>query len=283
MINIRTDHIKLRKTLSLDKKPLMLKDYLIRDDLSSCSSSGFKAFPRRHCCTTVSFLIEADIKKSRDNYSSISKRLLKRSRRSKQPEYFTTTTSALQRASEAVLNAVKRLPFPSIKSSSPPTTTSSLQSNSWRKGHYLSKSFSRKFFKRSFWRRANKEDNDDDESKRWRLFREFLEEKNEPSDRNTITTKVNTTDTSSTTITTTTGRVSTSTSSNSWAESEFTADNLQSSSGNSGSTIGNDTVDGQTNLPEKKKVSNIVGVTVDDDSINYPKVKGEIVQYFACL
>ncbi|XVF52819.1 hypothetical protein PTKIN_Ptkin05aG0049200 [Pterospermum kingtungense] len=252
LINIPTDHIKLRKTLSFEKKPLMLKDYL-GDDLSSCSSSGFKSFPRRQCCTTVRLLLEADLKKSKD-YSSITKRLLKRTR--SKPD--STTISALQKASEAVLNAFKRLPFPSIKSSSP-----SLQSNSSRKLGYLSKSFSRKVFKRSFWRKADKEDG---EIKRWRLFREFLEEKNQPSDQNTIT-KVNTTDTSSTTITTT-SRVSTSTSSNSWAESEFTADNLQSSSGNnSGRASGNDAVECQTNTPEKKKV----GVTVYDDSVNYPK------------
>ncbi|XVE64906.1 hypothetical protein DITRI_Ditri07aG0139600 [Diplodiscus trichospermus] len=253
LINIPTDHIKLTKTLSIEKKPLMLKDYL-RDDLSSCSSSGFKSFPRRQCCTTVRFLLEADLKKSKD-YSSATKRLLKRS--GSKPA--SATVSALQRASAAVLNAVKLLPFPSIKSSSP-----SLRSNSSMKEH-LRRSFSRKLFKRSFWRKADKEDG---EIKRWKLFREFLEEKNQPSDQTSIT-KVNTTDTSPTTITT--SRVSTSTSSNSWPENEFTADILQSSGGNSESPSRNATVESKTNLTEKKKVSNIVGVTVDEDFIKYVK------------
>ncbi|XVF13212.1 hypothetical protein REPUB_Repub08aG0188900 [Reevesia pubescens] len=260
LINIPTDHIKLRKTLSIEKKPLMLKDYL-RDDLSSCSSSGFKSFPRRQCCTTVRFLLEADLKKSKDNYSSTTKRLFKKCR----SKPGSTTISALQRASEAVLNAIKLLPFPSIKSSSPST----LGSNSWRKGH-LPRSFSRKLFKRSFWRKTDKEDDRGGEIRRWKLFREFLEEKNQPSDQKTTITNVDTTtDTSSTIITT--SRVSTSTSSNSWAETEFTADILQSSSGNSESSSENEVVQGKTNLPEKKIVSNIVGVTVGEDSINFTK------------
>ncbi|XWS38422.1 hypothetical protein CRYUN_Cryun19dG0130000 [Craigia yunnanensis] len=231
----------------------MLKDYL-RDDLSSCSSSGFKSFPRRQCCTTVRFLLEADLKKSKD-YSSTGKRLVKRSLSNPA----STTISALQRASAVVLNAVKLLPFPSIKSSS-----LSLQSNSSRKEH-LPRSFSRKLFKRSYWRKTDKEDG---EIKHWRLFREFLEEKDQPSDQNT-NTNVNTTDISSTTITT--SRVSTTTSSNSWAESEFTANILQSPRGNSESSSGNDTVEDKTNLPDKKKVSNVVGGTVVEDSINYTK------------
>ncbi|XVF10678.1 hypothetical protein REPUB_Repub07fG0203200 [Reevesia pubescens] len=254
LINIPIDHIKLRKTLSIEKKPLMLKDYL-RDDLSSCSSTGFNSFPRRQCCTTVRFLLEADLKKSKENYSisvylqSTTKRLLKRSSRSKPRS---TTISALQRASETVLNAVKLLPFPSIKSSS-----ASLQSNSSRKEH-LPRSFSSKLFKRSFWRQADKKDHG--EIRRWKLFRELFEEKNQPSDQNTITT-----DTSFT------SRVSTSTSSNSWAETEFTADMLQSSSGNSEISSENVVVQVKTNLPDKKNVSNIVGVTDAEDSIKFTK------------
>ncbi|TYH40722.1 hypothetical protein ES332_D12G267200v1 [Gossypium tomentosum] len=223
LINFPTDHIKLRKTLSLEKKSLMLKDYL-RDDLGSCSSSGFKSFPRRQCCTTIRFLLEADLKKSKHNYSSATKRLLKRSR-SKPGS--STTISALQRASESVLKAIKQLPFPFTKSSPP----SSSQSNSCRK-----------LFKRGFWRKStDKEDHGGGggEIKRWKLFSEFLEDKNQPSYQNTIPS-YNTADTCSTV------RVSPSRSNNSWAESEFTANNLQSWSG--------------------KNVSNMAGVTVAEDS-----------------
>ncbi|KAG8476543.1 hypothetical protein CXB51_033425 [Gossypium anomalum] len=243
LINFPTDHIKLRKTLSLEKKSLMLKDYL-RDDLGSCSSSGFKSFPRRQCCTTIRFLLEADLKKSKHNYSSATKRLLKRSR-SKPGS--STTISALQRASESVLKAIKLLPFPFTKSWPP----SSSQSNSRRK-----------LFKRGFWRKStDKEDHGrgGGEIKRWKLFSEFLEEKNQPSYQNTIPS-YNTTDACSTV------RVSPSRSSNSWAESEFTANNLQSWSGHPESWTRNDTVSSKTTSPEEKNVSNRAGVTVAEDS-----------------
>ncbi|KAK8538045.1 hypothetical protein V6N13_096166 [Hibiscus sabdariffa] len=262
LINIPTDHIKLRKTLSIETKPLMLKDYL-RDDLSSCSSSGFKSFPRRQCCTTVRFLLEADLKKSKHNYSTATKRLLKGSRL----KPGSVTVSALQRASEAVLNAVKLLPFPSVKSSL------SLQSDSWRKGH-LPRRFSRKLFKRSFWRKTDQEDHHGrGEIRRWKLFRGFHEEKNQPSvqiqNQNTGNS-YSTTDTSSTVITTTsTSRVSTSRSSKSWAESEFTANVLQSPSSKSEITGDDDAVSSKTNLPEKRNVSNMVGARGgEEDSIN---------------
>ncbi|OMP09634.1 hypothetical protein COLO4_05272 [Corchorus olitorius] len=249
----------------------MLKDYL-RDDLSSCSSSGFKSFPRRQCCTTIRFLLEADLKKSKDYYSSnTAKRLLKR-KSSKQAS--TAAISALQKASEAFLKAVKLLPFASIK----PSTSRALQSNGTSKKGLLPRSFSRRLFSRSFWRKAEKIDDGGGgeviEIRQWRSFREFLEEKNQPSDQNNIG-NVNTTDTCSSIITTTTSRVSTSSTSgnsNSWAESEFTVDIFQSSSGNSENSNLNGVVEDKTNLPEKEKVSNIVGVTVGEEaSINYTK------------
>ncbi|TYH07132.1 hypothetical protein ES288_A08G208900v1 [Gossypium darwinii] len=258
LIGVPADHIKLRKTLSFEKKPLMLKDFLLRDDLSSCSSSGFKSFPRQRCCTTVRFLLEAELKKSKDNYSSTTKRLLFRSR----SKPGAATISALQRASEVVLNAVKLLPFPSVKSSS---SSLSMKRNSSRKVHFT-RNFSRKLLKRSFWRKADKEDHQG-EIRRCKLFREFLEEKNEPSDQNT-TTNVSTTDTSSYSSTTiTASRVSSNTSSNSWAESEFTADVLQTWSSNSERSSQNDIVEAETSLPQKKEVSNTVG----EDSINFTK------------
>ncbi|GMJ00344.1 TON1 Recruiting Motif 10 [Hibiscus trionum] len=269
LINIPTDHIKLRKTLSIERKPLLLKDYL-RDDLSSCSSSGFKSFPRRQCCTTVRFLLEADLKKhSKDNHSSAAKRLLKRSR-SKPAGSSSATISALQRASEAVLNAVKLLPFPSLIKSSP--SPSSFQSNSRRKGH-SPRRFSRKLFKRSFWRKADQEDHHGrGEIKRWKLFREFLQEKNQPSDQNAgNTNSYTTTDTSSTVITTTTSRVSTSRSSKSWGESEFTANVLQSWSSNSERSGHDDAVLRKTKLAEKRNVSHMVGATGGEDSIKCSK------------
>ncbi|XP_039046834.1 uncharacterized protein LOC120187109 [Hibiscus syriacus] len=255
LINIPTGHIQDRKTLSIERKSLMLKDYL-RDDLSSCSSSGFKSFPRRQCCTTVRFLLETDSKRSNHNYSTSTRRFLKRSR--SRPAVSTSTTiSTLQRASEAVLNAVKLLPFPSTKSSS-----SSVQSSSWRKGKGdLPRSFARKLFKRRLWRKADKEYNHGrGEIKRWKLFREFLEEKNQPSVHINMTSYT-TTDTSSSTV------VATSRSSNRWADSEFTAKVLRSPSSNSESLGGGDAVSSKINLREKNIVSKMVGVTGGEDSI----------------
>ncbi|MED6169714.1 hypothetical protein PIB30_023923 [Stylosanthes scabra] len=84
----------------------------MRDDLSSCSSNCFKSFPRRPCCSTaVGFLVaEKDLK-------SCNSRRRRRSRRNTT----TTTTlllaprssSVLQRASEAVIKAIKSLPHKS--------------------------------------------------------------------------------------------------------------------------------------------------------------------------
>ncbi|KAK4435260.1 hypothetical protein Salat_0689300 [Sesamum alatum] len=82
-------------------KPLLLKDYLW-DDMSSCSSNGFKSFPRRQCCTNVPFLNEFDRKN-------------KHYRHQRQKKYFnfnqTPPKSALSAFQSVVIAAVKRLPF----------------------------------------------------------------------------------------------------------------------------------------------------------------------------
>ncbi|XP_039022697.1 uncharacterized protein LOC120155183 [Hibiscus syriacus] len=54
-------------------------------------------------------------------------------------------------------------------------------------------------------------------------------------------------------------------------ESEFTAKVLRSPSSNSESLGGDDTVSSKINLREKKNVSNMVGVTGGEDSINCTK------------
>ncbi|KAJ6415259.1 hypothetical protein OIU84_004115 [Salix udensis] len=182
----------------IERKPLMLKDYLL-DDLSSCSSNGFKSFPRIHRCTTVRFLLEIDLKTKQQRHQ---KQLYKRSKSSKAAS---TTISALQKASAAVIKAVKLLPFPSaptVKSPSPSRT---------RKG-LVPRSLSRKLFTKSFWRKTPdhsgqycKENNG---IRGWRLFHEFLEEQDRPSDQ--ISSRISTSS-------------RTSSNSNVWTpESEFT-------------------------------------------------------------
>ncbi|KAJ6714531.1 hypothetical protein OIU85_026073 [Salix viminalis] len=213
-------------------KPLTLKDYLL-DDLSSCSSSGFKSFPRHRCCTTIRFLLEIDLKTKQQPPRQLFKRSKSRAASS--------AISALQKASVAVINAVKLLPFPSpnsIVKSPPPSTT--------RKG-LLPRSLSRKLFKKSFWRKAADHHGQCKESNEiggWRLFREFLEEQDKLSDQ-------------------TTSSVSTSSSSNSnvWTtESEHTV-----GSGNSTSnSIRNDAVYQRKDLI--KEVSDRESVSVGQDS-----------------
>lgn len=213
----------------------MLKDFLL-DDMSSCSSNGFKSFPRRHCCTTVRYLVEKDFK-AKD--STKARRLLRKSR---SKAAASTTISALQRASEAVINAFKILPFSSVKAPS-----SSVKNRS-RKG-ILPRSFSRKFWKRT----AVEEEI---EIERWKSFHDFLEEKQKSSahirHHSTTTTTIDSTSATS--------------NSNSWSDGEFTLDYLQFSSCNSVSSGENDAVSRKKYLPEKM-VSKRVGVAIGGDSM----------------
>ncbi|KAK9198569.1 hypothetical protein WN944_013755 [Citrus x changshan-huyou] len=239
----------LVKTLSMERKPLMLKDYL-KDDLSSCSSSGFKSFPRRQCCTTVRFLLKVDLKAKDYNNT---KQLLQRSR---SKVAASKTISVLQRASGALRNAVKLIPFPTAKY--PSSSVQQTQSQRNKKGLALPRSLSRKLLKRSFWRKANEKEGT---IKRCKIFREYLEEQHQPSDQ--ITTSLTPKWVSACTTS------SKSESNNSWAESDFTAHVLHSSSGNSESSSENDSVEIKNFLqsPDKKPVGgNTVGVPEGEDS-----------------
>ncbi|CAN0907477.1 hypothetical protein LINGRAHAP2_LOCUS24826 [Linum grandiflorum] len=126
--------------LKKDRSPLMLQDYLRDDTISSCSSNGFKSFPRRQCCptTTVRLLLQIDLNSK------------------PKPPLF-------HKASKAVVKAVRSLPFNS--------------SSSRKKPLHLSKSLSRRLLRKSFfWRRRDTIVNVGRESGRWRSFYEFLEE-----------------------------------------------------------------------------------------------------------
>jgi hypothetical protein len=236
----------------IERKPLMLKDYLL-DDLSSCSSKGFKSFPRSHCCTTVRFLLEVDHKTKQQRQQ---RQLYKRSKSSKAAS---TTISALQKASVAVINAVKLLPFPSsnstVKSPSPsPSRT--------RKG-LLPRCLSRKLFKKSFWRKTpdhNGQCKESNEIRGWRLFHEFLEEQDRQSDQ--ITSRISTS-----------SRTSSNSNSNSnvWTtESESTVGSGNSTTSESCISGANDAVCNNKDLI--KEVSDRVGVSVGQDSITNREV-----------
>ncbi|XP_014506529.1 uncharacterized protein LOC106766307 [Vigna radiata var. radiata] len=131
------------------KPPLLLKDYL-RDDLSSCSSNGFKSLPRRQCCTTVGFFVEKDLQ-------------LQRKRNNTLPRRRRSSVSALQRASVAVINAIKSLPM-------------SQKGGRAKTGGVLCRSLSRKLLSRSFWRKAAvvREDRSQGVPRRRTSFRELI-------------------------------------------------------------------------------------------------------------
>ncbi|PWA68573.1 hypothetical protein CTI12_AA307520 [Artemisia annua] len=82
-------------------KSVLLKDYLL-DDLSSCSSNGFRSYPRRQCCTKVRYLIEIDLNKHIKLHPSQKKLLKNRSKKKHKPK-----SSVLHKASNAVVNVFK--------------------------------------------------------------------------------------------------------------------------------------------------------------------------------
>ncbi|KAL7123141.1 hypothetical protein ACP275_01G086700 [Erythranthe tilingii] len=144
-------------------KQLLLKDYLL-DDIGSCSSNGFKSFPRRqYCCSAAVRLIHGfdDLKNNKHHQ--------KKYPISNNKPSSSKSSAFLQR----IVAAVKRLPFAAVKS--PEKKISGSYS-------FLPRSFS----KRSsglFWRRKLSDDHDRKEIKRWKSFDQLLKEDAQPSDR----------------------------------------------------------------------------------------------------
>ncbi|CAN7042589.1 hypothetical protein IGI04_007054 [Brassica rapa subsp. trilocularis] len=124
-------------------KPLMLRDYLL-DDLSSCSSNGFKSFPRRQppsSSSTVRRLLDAEIKRSGLSHHHHHKpRLTRRNRTS----CGTAISHAVHKASTAFLNAVKLIPFHA--------TVTSRKGDQKQQGVF-SRSFSKRLLSKRFWRK----------------------------------------------------------------------------------------------------------------------------------
>ncbi|KAK4365312.1 hypothetical protein RND71_016670 [Anisodus tanguticus] len=208
----------------------MLKDYLL-DDLSSCSSSGFRSYPRRQCCTTVRFLLEIDLK---NKYQPAPPPPYRKNVKPILPSA-SVKASAFQKASVAVINAVKHLPFAGARSNKkkkPMIRT------------IFPRSISRKL-KRSFWKKS-----DHKEIYWWTSFNRLDKEEVKsavfsPVVIRELESKIEC-------------------NSNSWTDSDFTAsssnNSLQTSSGNSTETV-ND-VAGKENVVS----SNRVNVTTGDDS-----------------
>lgn len=207
------------------RKPNLLKDFLL-DDFSSCSSNGFRSYPRRQCCTTtVRFLLDLDLAKKNHKIQQIPP-----TQKSSSPP-----KTMLQRASTAVYKAVKKLPF-----------TSSVKP----RRAILPRSISRKLFKRSFWKKSDRK-----EIVRWNTFHTVVENKSEPPD--------NSLDKSSTVITNSKSKKSYSRSTVSWTESEFTSSS-SCWSGNSGGTVNSAENEVGKNSGQVVKMSNRVGVIVGE-------------------
>ncbi|KAF6160465.1 hypothetical protein GIB67_019234 [Kingdonia uniflora] len=228
--------VKQRKPPPLERRPtLMLKDFL-GEDFSSCSSSGFRSFPRRVPNVPIRKLVEADLKPQNP------KKLFKS--RSKATS---TTMSALQRASKVVLNVVKHFNFSSGKTS---LTLSPLP-----------RSFSRKLL-RSFSRKSDKQKNEINvvvkvkDIIRWKSFRDLIEEKQKTADNNYSL--------SSPVYTTTTNTITTTTTNSSWSDSDFTSEYRHSSSGSS--DFSND---------ENCKKKNITTTTTNNHKIKPNVVVGD--------
>ncbi|KAJ8766172.1 hypothetical protein K2173_021689 [Erythroxylum novogranatense] len=234
-----------QKRFLFERKTLMLKDFLL-DDLSSCSSNGFRSFPRRQCCSTVRLLLEVELKSSHHPYSKpIKRQNLKGS-------------SLYKKTSGAVINAVKLLRFPSsIKSPSLQERTG--------KGSFLRRSLSRRLF-------IKKVDKKEDRITQWKSFREFLEDKQEPADQPSIP------QTTATEVIHVRHSVSSSSNikSNSWTDSESTGESENSEF----YKTSNDAVEEKKeSLPKDIEGGARVGVTDGEDSIiNYstdtPKIWG---------
>lgn len=212
------------------RKPNLLKDFLL-DDFSSCSSNGFRSFPRRQCCTTtVRILLDRDLaKKKHKNYQ------IPPTQKSS-----SSSKSMLQRASTAVYKAVKNLPF---SSSVKPRRA------------ILPRSISRKLFKRSFWKKSDRK-----EIERWNTFHTVVENKSEPSIVLYSPVKANTVITNSKSKKSYGSSVS-------WTESEFTSSS-SCSSGNSG-TVNSSENEVVKNSEQGVKMGKSVDVIVGEAITTY--------------
>lgn len=236
-------------------KTLMLKDYLL-DDLSSCSSSGFRSYPRRQCCTTVRFLLEIDLKNKYQPALPPPPYKNKPILRSKQSPP-SAKVSAFHKASVAVINAVKHLPFAGARSSS------TLKKKKPMMRTIFPRSISRKL-KRSFWKRG-----DHKEIYWWTAFNRLdKEELKSPVLSPVVIGKI-TGDSNSSTTTVSKSKCN----SNTWSsDSDYTAstdNSLQTSSGNSevnSSETVNDAVASKKFGTENVTCSKKVGATTGDDS-----------------
>ncbi|GJR52398.1 hypothetical protein Tco_1402919 [Tanacetum coccineum] len=177
-------------------KTLLLRDFLL-DDMSSCSSNGFRSYPRRQCCTTIRFLVEMDLNMNPKLPSKQTKTIWKANPKPKRH-------SMLQRASTVMFNAFKNFPFKSTNN--------------------MSRNLSRKLLKHGLWKKT---DHNNTEVKRLISFGDLLKEEN-------LTRSASTTDVISSTSNSSS---SSNNSNSTWSDSGFTATSDSSTTDNSSEVI----------------------------------------------
>ncbi|KAH0766234.1 hypothetical protein KY290_002222 [Solanum tuberosum] len=189
--------------LSLERRPKLLKEFLLQDD--PYSSNDFGSYPKKyiHGSTII-----------RSNKGSSHQLLRSRSSRAA-----TATISAINK----VINIVKFLPFTSVKSPS-----------------IFRRSISRKLSRKNNYKKNQKHNVDQDvtvkvkvkDILRWKSFRDLAEEKSTPLDSSNYSPYR----CDITTITTTT--TTTSSKRTSWCDSDFTEEDLPSWWGENGEFLG---------------------------------------------
>lgn len=234
------------KPFPIERRPKLLKDFL-NDNSNSCSSSGFKSFPRHQPFNLPKF-----------NSKTVNSK----------PKAASTTISALQ----AVINAVKNIPFTTVKSPS-----------------FLPRSLSRRLSRRDSTRSKRQEQEKENEVKisvkvkdilRWTSFRDLVEEISPPLDFPT-----------SPLHTTSTGSIDSSFNSNgsSWCESDYTEEFLPSWSGNCGekehemgkkgfNCVGLDSVEATTET--ETETANYTARDPQVSTIFYSRIYNKVLYYF---
>ncbi|XP_016480489.1 uncharacterized protein LOC107801648 [Nicotiana tabacum] len=188
--------------LSIERRPKLLKDFLLQDDPYSCSFNDIGSHPRKLCKSTIS-----NFHGSRIRSNKASSHQLLRSRSSRAA---TATISAINK----VINIVKFLPFASVKSPSifPLSISRKLSTRTNHRDNIIKQHSS----------------NHDVSVKvkvkdilRWKSFRDLVDEKSTPLDSSYSPNRCTTTTTNSTTTTISSKRTS-------WCDSDFTAEDLPS-------------------------------------------------------
>ncbi|KAJ8565412.1 hypothetical protein K7X08_007988 [Anisodus acutangulus] len=201
--------------LSLERRPKLLKDFLLQDDPYSFLPNDFRTHPRKLCKSTSTQNIPNYFHDSR--IRSKNAHLL----RSRSSRAATATISAINK----VINIVKFLPFASVKSPS-----------------IFPRSISRKLSRRTNYKKSQRQCNNVDQAVsvtvkvkdilRWKSFRDLEKEKSTPLHSSYSPYRCATTITTATSITATSNKRS------SWCDSDFTAEDLPSWWGDNGEFLG---------------------------------------------